>query len=227
MALDMRGTRNDGLYPVGWLSFAAKQSIILHPYQEDGMENNNRLGGRIRQLREDRQLTREQLAERSQLTVAMLGSIEDGALVPSLTPLIKLARSLGVRLGTFLDDQPELGPVITRAAGAKQVMRVSDKCGAQPSDLNFFALAANKQDRHMEPFLLEIFPSSAEDCHLSSHEGEEFIYLLSGSIEVIYGTARHTLAPGDSIYLDSIVAHHVHSVGPETAKALAVIFAPC
>jgi len=63
---------------------------------------------------------------------------------PVLGPLIRLARALGVRLGTFLDDQENVGPVFVHAGERRKVMHVSDKSDTERSDLDFFSLAANK-----------------------------------------------------------------------------------
>ena len=68
----------------------------------------------------------------------------------------------------------------------------------------------------MEPFIIDIYPSSEKDYKPSSHEGEEFIYVLAGKIEIIYGKESCSLSGGDSIYYDSIVPHHVHTHGPGT-----------
>jgi len=71
--------------------------------------------------------------------------------------------------------------------------------------LDFFALAPDKKDRHMEPFLIDVHPTVSEDCTLSSHEGEEFIYVLSGGIEVTHGKDCFKLGAGDRSYYDSVV----------------------
>jgi len=78
------------------------------------MPDFNDVGARIAKIRESRGLTPDQLAERSQLAAGLIREIEKGALIPSLAPLIKIARVLGVRLGTFMDDMEQIGPVVTR-----------------------------------------------------------------------------------------------------------------
>jgi uncharacterized cupin superfamily protein len=78
----------------------------------------------------------------------------------------------------------------------------------------------------MEPFLIDIHPGSAQGVRPSTHEGEEFIYVLSGEIEVLYGKDIYRLKTGDCIYYDSIVPHHVHSARDAEAKVVAVIYAP-
>jgi len=190
------------------------------------MAQKNTVGGKLTAVRESRNLSLEQLADRAGLKAAVVTEIESGALIPSLGPLIRIARALGVRLGTFLDDQENVGPVVARAGEKRKVMHVSDKNHPGHSDLDFFSLAANKAGRHMEPFLIDIHPSSAQEAVLSAHEGEEFIHVLTGEVEITYGTERYRLSTGDSIYYDSIVAHNVHCGGDGPAQILAVVYAP-
>jgi quercetin dioxygenase-like cupin family protein len=151
--------------------------------------------------------------------------IEAGAIVPSLAPLIKISRALGVRLGTLLDDDAQVGPVVTRANEAEEVARLKSlETGEGAGTLEFFSLAAGKNARHMEPFLIDVHPAS--DAAPSGHEGEEFLYVLAGELEVAYGKDVIRLGAGDSIYYDSIVPHHVHAAGTGPARILAVVYTP-
>lgn len=190
------------------------------------MSEQNRIGNKVRLIRESRKLSIEDVSERSNLSAKSIESIESGSLIPGLTPLIKIARVLGTRLGTFMDDQENVGPVVTRTKEEKSVARFSDRSNAVSSDLDFYSLAQNKAGRHMDPFVIDIEPSSEQDIKMSSHEGEEFIYVLSGLVEIKYGKDIYTLKPGESIYYDSIVAHHVHTANNEKAKILAVVYTP-
>ncbi len=190
------------------------------------MSVQNRIGNKVRLIRESRKLSLEDVSERSNLSVKSIESIENGSLIPGLTPLIKIARVLGTRLGTFMDDQENVGPVVTRTKEEKSVARFSDRTNAVSSDLDFYSLAQNKAGRHMDPFVIDIESSSEQDIKMSSHEGEEFIYVLSGLVEIKYGKDTYTLKPGESIYYDSIVAHHVHTANNEKAKILAVVYTP-
>jgi len=190
------------------------------------MSEKNKIGAKVKLVRENRKLSIEDVSERTNLSAEMISSIEDGSLVPNLTPLIKIARVLGVRLGTFMDDDENLGPVVARAQEKKEVTRFSDKGNAVSSDLDFYTLAQNKAGRHMDPFIIDVFPSSEDEVKLSTHEGEEFLYCLEGEVEIKYGKDNFVLKAGDSIYYESIVAHHVHSHGNEKAKILAVVYTP-
>lgn len=184
------------------------------------------VGAKLTKIRESRQLSVGQLAERSELPEDLIRQIENGDFIPSLTPLIKIGRALGVRLGTFLDDVEHLGPSINRKGHLAKAVRFAGKSQASSGELDFHALAQGKSGRNMEPFLISILPGTDRTFPLSTHEGEEFMYVLSGQIEVSYGKDQHQLNEGDSIYLDSIVPHHVHAFGDGSARILAVVYAP-
>ena len=78
----------------------------------------------------------------------------------------------------------------------------------------------------MEPFIIDINPENTLNYQLSAHEGEEFIYVMEGQIELEYGKEKYLLDEGDSIYYDSIVKHHLHGAPGKSAKILAVVYIP-
>jgi len=183
------------------------------------------VGEKIMSIRQSKRISIEELAERCGFTTALMAKIEENVAIPSLGHLIKVARALGVRLGTFLDDMDQLGPVVSRKEDLTQGSSFSSKNSSTHNNLDFFPLASDKSGRHMEPFIVDIIPSSGSDFAQSSHEGEEFIYVLAGTIEINYGKTIYTLSEGDSIYYDSVVDHNVHAAKDSTAKILAVIYA--
>jgi len=190
------------------------------------MTAEKNVGEKIRNIREIRKVSPEELAERAGMDVALIQEIEQGQNIPSLAPLSKIARVLGVRLGTFLDDVDSYGPVVVRSGEHQKGVRFTSQTSAARDHLNFFSLAFDKAGRHMEPFIVDIEPGQQSDFVMSSHEGEEFIYVLDGEIEINYGKDVYNLAKGDSIYLDSIVLHNVHSANHQLARVLAVVYAP-
>jgi len=184
------------------------------------------VGEKIKQIREMKKVSVDELAARSGMEVSMVQKIEQEKNVPSLAPLIKIARALGVRLGTFLDDSDSFGPVVVRSGEYQKGARFTSQASETREHLNFFSLAFDKAGRNMEPFIVDIEPGLQSDYMLSSHEGEEFIYVLEGEIEINYGKETYTLGKGDSIYLDSIVLHNVHAANQNSARILAVVYAP-
>lgn len=189
------------------------------------MQTKN-IGEKIRNFREMRMITLEDLAINSNMDPAQLRKIEKDSVIPSLGPLIRIARALGVRIGTFLDDIGQVGPVLVKAGQEQSSISFASSDPATRQHLNFYSLAADKSGRHMEPFIVEIEPELASDYKLSSHEGEEFIFVLEGEVEINYGKDLYHLSKGDSIYYDSIVSHNVHAGSDKPAKVLAIVYTP-
>lgn len=190
------------------------------------MSNREIIGKKIMEFREFRKIPREELALQANMDVTQLEDIEEKGSIPSLGTLIKISRALGVRIGTFLDDQENLGPAIVRAGEEEKSHSFSTKFEGSREHLNFFSLSQAKAGRHMDPFIIDIEPVAESDYKLSSHEGEEFIYVMEGEIEINYGKDTYKLTKGDTIYLDSIVAHNVHAFENQSAKIMAVVYTP-
>ena len=171
--------------------------------------NNTIVGSKIKGMRETKNISIEEMSERTGLSSEQIISIENDDNLPSLGPLIKVARALGVRLGTFLDDNDELGPVVCRREERSSSISFSNDASDARKNMEYHSLAKQKAGRHMEPFIIDIQASEDRDFKLSAHEGEEFIYVI-----------------GDSIFYDSIVKHHVHGAPGQSAKILAVVYIP-
>jgi transcriptional regulator with XRE-family HTH domain len=186
-------------------------------------------GERIAELCKTYSTSMETLAERSGISLELIRRITENGHIPDLAPLLKISRALGVRLGTLLDDNEKIGPVITRAGEADETPRfitglTSESASDGHHGLVFKALAADKSGRHMEPFIVDI-KVDAEQTK-STHEGEEFIYVLSGNLSLEYGADVYTLAAGDSIFYDSIVPHRLLPADKQPVRILAVIYTP-
>ena len=191
-------------------------------------DNQSIVGHKIKGIRESKNLSIEEISERSGLSAEQILSIENDQNLPSLGPLIKIARALGVRLGTFMDDNDALGPVVCRAEDRERNSSISFSNDATDArkHMEYHPLAQQKAGRHMEPFVIDINPEDTPDFQLSAHEGEEFIYVMNGEVEIVYGKDTYTLKEGDSIFYDSIVKHHVHGAPGKSAKILAVVYIP-
>jgi transcriptional regulator with XRE-family HTH domain len=189
------------------------------------MKANNPIGGKIATLRNLKKIESQDLAARSGLSAKQLTLIENGTSIPSLGVLIRISRALGIRIGTLLDDTVKEGPAIVRAKDWHLAYSFSTHEDKSREHLNFYSLAPNKAGRHMEPFIVDILPGENKLLPKSSHEGEEFIFVMEGKITVAYGTDVFELEKGDSIYLDSIVEHLVTTTGPK-ARILGVVYVP-
>lgn len=184
------------------------------------MSNADKLGKRVRTYREKLGLTPEQLAINAGLSLNLINDIESGKTYPPIGSIIKLSRALGQRVGTFMDDQFIKDPLIVRADARDE--ETSSHRGAG-GHYHYYPLGKGKTDRHMEPLYIKIEADNKEE--LSSHEGEEFIIVISGDIKLIYGKEIHNLKAGDTVYYNSLVPHHLGSA-KGTAEIFAVIYTP-
>lgn len=190
------------------------------------MKIDQSIGRKIAILREMKKIEFSQLATTAGLSPSQLEDIESGNSLPSLGILIHITRALGVRLGTLLDDTEKMGPAIMRKTDLTTNHSFSTSNTANHEHLIFHSMAPQKAGRHMEPFIIDIAPMEVSRLPKSSHEGEEFLFVMEGSIDVAYGNHDFVLEKGESIYLDSVVEHLVSAHGNQAAKLLAVVYIP-
>jgi len=195
-------------------------SISLEPSEEDIQVN---VGERVREVRENRGLSIKDISQRTGIPAAILDEIEEGSVAPPLGTVIKLAKALEMKMGYFISGKEERPFTIVRADDRKVISRYDSKKGKHYG-YEFESLAPHKKDRHMEPFLVTLEPVDTDE-ERSTHDGQEFIYVLKGSMEVRLGKEAHVLKPGDSIYYDSTVPHLVKCPGDKETKILAVLYA--
>ena len=189
--------------------------------------DDNRLGEKIATLRTAHHLSQQDLADRCGCEVSVIEGLEQGQLPPSLAPLIKITRALGVRLGTLMDDDESFGPAYIDQNQMAEVARLKAlQTSSDAGELSYFSLAAGRPSRHMDPFVITVEPSGEVDHELVSHEGEEWLYDMEGEFEVEYGKDLYVIHPGESIYYDSIVPHQVRAHEGQKAKFLAVVYTP-
>lgn len=206
---------------------AATPAAVTNSLKNLIMDYTNIIGEKIKSLRTTKEISIDELAESTGLSVEQIRRIEDDIDIPSLAPLIKIARALGVRLGTFLDDQTnEDGPVVCRKGDADDTISFSNNASDARQHMHYHSLSKAKSDRHMDPFIIDIDENGETQFSLSAHEGEEFIMVLKGKLEVEYGKKKYVLEEGDTIYYDSIVPHHVHAYEGKAARILAVVYTP-
>jgi quercetin dioxygenase-like cupin family protein len=86
------------------------------------------------------------------------------------------------------------------------------------------SLGFDKKNRHMEPFIVTLEPATLKTSKTSTHEGEEFLYVLEGEMEVILENHTDVLYPGDSIYYDSTIPHRVQCHQEKVTRILAVLY---
>lgn len=182
-----------------------------------------KVGEKIRELRETKDLSLREMADLTGFSTALLSQMENHLISPSLGTLIKISRALDVHLGYFFGEGPGEPYSIVRKDERKKVSRFASKNGVTYG-YSYESLGFAKRDRHMEPFLVTLEPATVKSTKTSTHEGEEFIFVLQGEMEVTLGNHNDILYPGDSIYYDSTIPHRVQCRKDNPAKILAVLY---
>ncbi len=180
------------------------------------------IGMRVKKARENHGLSVFDVYLRTDINVELLSQIEAGKVVPPLWAVVKLARAFDLKMGYFISGEEEKAYMIVRRDDRKVTSRY-DSSREKHYGYRYEHLSPHKTDRYMEPFLISLEPSETED-ERSTHDGQEFIFVLQGEMEVRLGDEIHILQPGDSIYYDSTVPHLVKCHGKKTTKILSVIY---
>lgn len=178
------------------------------------------VGERIKKLREAQGLTLEQVCRLTGLTTERLSAFEEGEAVPSIGVVIKLSRVLGSRMEGLLHG----GGIVSEAL---TICRAGESLAGQQGDTeqgySYKTLTRPGTAGHlMEPFLLTFDPRTEPGVPIT-HDGQEFVYVLDGKIELFYDGQRYQLEMGDSAYLDATIPHTFRGQGEKLAQMLAVV----
>jgi transcriptional regulator with XRE-family HTH domain len=176
------------------------------------------IADRIRGLREIARLSMETCARDLGIGAAQYRAYESGDADIPVSFLYQIAHKFQVELSSILTgEEPRLHVyAVTRGGRGVKVER--------RKDYDYQSLAFNFIDKKMEPFLIVVEPGpDSEPIPLNSHPGQEFEYLLEGTLKVQVGGHEIVLKAGDSIYFDSSHPHGVKAIGTSTAKFIAVI----
>lgn len=179
------------------------------------------LGSRIHEARHLRGLTLQDLSSRTGISLETLEKVEANKMIPPLGELIKLGKALEMKMGYFISPGVEK-PMTVVHSDKRPVVSRHGKKKSERYGYFYESLAPEKADRFMEPFLITMVPSEVKE--LSSHDGQEFIFVLEGEMRAQVGDQAEILKPGDAVYYDSSHPHLVKCHGDKPTKILAVLY---
>ncbi len=182
------------------------------------------IGLKIRRLRQERRMTLQDLADATGLSKPLLSQIENEQVIPPLSTLLRIAKAFKTPLHTFFQEEGSTGKCVLVRAGESRRQHRRAGLGEAAPPYTYHSLAYGKKHRNLEPFLIEFENRQWSDELLVSHEGEEFLFLLEGEVELHYGDQVMLMGPGDSVYYDSSEPHGYVVRSEVRPRAVAVIF---
>jgi transcriptional regulator with XRE-family HTH domain len=173
------------------------------------------VGTRLRQLREQRNLSMRALAAASGLSANALSMIERGKTSPSVSTLYKVADALGVPITTFFGEIGERHSVI--------IMRAQERPRVPFSRGVWEGLGGERFTGGVEPFMLTLESGVNSGPRKMAHSGHEFVFCLRGQIEYAVENKTYTLNPGDSLLFAAHLAHRWRNPGSTVSNMLIVL----
>jgi len=166
------------------------------------------LGEKLRNLRLRKSMGLVELGRHTGLSAAMLSKLERGKLFPTLPTLLRIALVFSVGLEYFFTDERRRHVVaITRR---KERLRFPEIPGKANVAYNFESLDFHATERKLNAFYADFEPISPDKARAHQHAGIEFLYLISGTLDLKIGSETFTLDAGDAVYFDSGVRHSYH-----------------
>jgi transcriptional regulator with XRE-family HTH domain len=172
------------------------------------------LGARLRFLRNQKGWTLEQLSLHTDLSEPFLSRLESGRRQPSLAALITLARAYSMPLAALLEETPA-------AMASRVVIRAQSSSEHRANGLQYRVVSGDAPKVNLHAVHVTI-PPKREHQDFYRHEGEEWIYVLSGRLRLIFQDGEHLLNPGDSAHFEARTPHRLAADGPQPAEAVIV-----
>lgn len=181
--------------------------------EEDGISPSG-FGALVCQLREARNWTQTDLAQKTGQTPDFIAQVEAERLSPPVGFILRMAQAMEVAPGTFLNKEEQAAIRDSRAKAYRQ----------RTQSYNYTTLTPEAENSHLRAFMIAIEPHLAHKPVAYKHEGEEFIFVMEGELEFTLGSKVHQLKAGESIHFNSDIPHKLKSQSNEPTRCLVVLY---
>jgi transcriptional regulator with XRE-family HTH domain len=175
-------------------------------------EKTQTLGERIRRMRENLNLELKYVADKTGYTVEYLAEIESGKAAPPVGTLIQVSRALSVDSASLLAEDKK----IERAKSHQKRTKA----------YSYKSLTPDAEDKHLWAYLVTLDPKKEHEMVAYKHEGEEFVYVLDGRVEIKVGEDVNTVRKGGSLHFNSSHSHNLKNLSSKQSKLLVVVYTP-
>ena len=195
------------------------ESLQIGSEAAEAFITEKRIGERIKHLRLRKSMGLVELGRHTGLSASFLSQLETGRVVPTLRNLARIAMVFSKDLSYFFEPEPQK---LFRVHRSKDRVRLPQSGVNDPSYF-FESLGYLVPDRQLDPYFAEFLPrKEGREMRAHQHAGFEFLYLLSGELDLMHGEATHHVCAEDAIYFDAMVKHSYLCSSEEPATALIV-----
>lgn len=168
------------------------------------------IGRRIRLIRKEQNRTQDEIANACGFTKSLLSKIENEISTPPVSTLIKIATALGVRVSDLIEEQS----IRTTVFNTHDQYIDKSKWLKTDKGYSFYAFASERTNKIVQPYIITAKKGEVKQ-HPYSHEGEEFVYMISGTMKYRVGSTEYTMNPGDTVYFNSLEEHILSPISDE------------
>jgi len=195
------------------------QKTQADPETAERFIEEKRIGDRIRRLRLKKSMGLVELGKHTGLSASFLSQLETGRVVPTLRNLARISMVFSKDLSYFFEAEP--APIFRLHRKSERVRL--PQTGVEPPTYYFESLGYLVPDRLLDPYFAEFLPNKRDrEPRAHQHVGCEFLYLLTGNLDVQHGDVVHHLEAGDAVYFDAATVHSYVCAGDIAATALIV-----
>jgi transcriptional regulator with XRE-family HTH domain len=172
------------------------------------------VGQAIKKAREKKKFSFKQVANQTGFSIDYLKNVEKGKLMPPVAMLLQISKALGIDSRSFLyESKPKIQKSIKRQIDIAE-------------NYTFTTLAPNAAHKHLKTFRVSIEGHKEHKGFGYQHEGEEFVFVLSGKVELIVGDHRNTLSKGESLHFNSVIPHKIRNLSEKISELIVAIYTP-
>ncbi|MHB1857158.1 MAG: helix-turn-helix domain-containing protein [Acidobacteriaceae bacterium] len=191
----------------------------IDPETAENFIGEKKIGERIKRLRLKKSMGLVEMGKHTGLSASFLSQLETGRVVPTLRNLARIAMVFSKDLSYFFDPEPR---TLFRVHRQSERVRLPQS-GVNDPTYFFESLGYLVPDRTLDPYLAEFVPLKKNiEVRSHVHPGFEFLYVLSGEMDIRHGSQNYILSPGDSVYFDASTPHSYRCAGTEAARVIIV-----
>ena len=172
------------------------------------------VGKRIKKARLAKKISLENIANETGMSTAYLKKVESGDMIPPVGALLQISRALQIDSGDLLKEQQD--------SLNKRIKEYTKRT----ENYAYTTLTPGAENKHLKAFKVTVDPQTDHKGVGYCHQGEEFVYVLKGQIEVTVGEHKNKLKKGDSLHFNSGIQHCMRNIGKSVAEMLVVIYGP-